>query len=51
MVADRQELSVRAFLRSLPSLAIWILLGCICGWTITVASEPNPPPFWAVFLA
>jgi hypothetical protein len=24
---------------------------CLIGWAILVASEPNPPPFWAVFLA
>jgi hypothetical protein len=51
MVSDKQELSVRALLWSLPSLAVWMLLGDICGWAIVVALEPDPPPFWAVLLA
>ena len=51
MGTDDQEISVRAFVRSLPSLAAWTLFACIAVWALLVWWEPNPPPFWVIFLA
>ncbi|HEX2772257.1 MAG TPA: hypothetical protein VHN18_07465 [Micromonosporaceae bacterium] len=51
MGADEQEVSVRAYLRSLPSVALWMLLGCIGFWAVVTWQADNPPKFWHVLLA
>ncbi|SCF33507.1 hypothetical protein GA0074696_4553 [Micromonospora purpureochromogenes] len=51
MGTDEKEISLRAFLRSLPSTAVWMLLTCIAVWIMLVWWEPNPPPFWIILVA
>lgn len=49
---DGQEVSLRAFLRSLPSVAIWTLLLCVSFWALLVLTDTtNRPSFWQMLLA
>ena len=49
---DEQEVNVRAFLRSLRSVAFWMLLLCICFWGLLVWTDaPDRPSFWQMLLA
>jgi hypothetical protein len=48
---DRDEASVRALLRSLPGLSVWMLLICLGLWAMLVWREPTHPPLWAFLLA
>jgi hypothetical protein len=48
---DKPEISVRALVRSLPSVALWMLLGCVGFWALLVWRSPSHPPLWAVLLA
>jgi hypothetical protein len=49
---DDQEVSVRAFLRSLPSVAFWVLFICISFWALLAwTNTPHRPSFWQTLLA
>lgn len=50
--ADEQEVSVRAFLRSMRSVAFWMLLLCIFFWALLVWTDTSDrPAFWQMLLA
>ena len=51
-VGTDDEVSFRAFLRSLPSVTFWTLVGCIAFWALLVWTDTKDrPEFWHMLLA